>query len=399
MLSSYQKWISVKSDQGNGMQPTEFQQMKTVWLIIWPHAISAITKTQIQWDTEGHVLTFSDSWCTSHPIRLDQFRALARSLVTDTQNRLRELLPSGIDISELLDATNPTLLKDNPASQHSFPQQNKDVFLPLVEDVFQSLISQDEVKHKLATRKTGAQNKYCLDHLKKWFLKEQALLQSILLAYFLTCGISSRAFQAANFRFTSSKDGKRNIFIMKGCLIFGWPWSKVFSKAVQAALWSLPPEFGQIVTLYLGVLQLVALRIAEDAGLDSSKSHDSRQMVFAHTVSVGQRTEVWSKEYISQLLSTHTAEPIGLSLTPPRLRQIMSAIFRKHLSTLIDPSSPSSFQGHIRTSHANLQADHTQQTSNMHYRVSLGPSISLNLSDADVDQFIKITSGKRPQLT
>jgi hypothetical protein len=388
MLSSYQKWISVKSDYGNGTQPTAFQRMKLVWLIIWPHAINAITKTQTQWDTEGHVLTFSDSRCAPHCIKMDQFRAFARSLVTDAQDRLKKLLPSGIDLSELLDAANPASLKDNPASRHSFLEQNKDIFQPLIEDVLQSLTSQKEVEHKVATRKKGATNKYHLDRLKKWFAKEQALLQSILLAYLLTCGISPRAFQVADFRFTSSKDGKRNIFIMKGCLVFGWPRSKAFSKAVQAALWSLPPEFGQIVTLYIGVLRPVALRIAEDAGLDPSP--DSKCMLFANTVPIGPRT-VWSTDYISNLLRVCSVGPIGLALTPPRLRQIMSAIFRKHLSTLIDPTSRSSYQAHIRTSPANLQADHTQQTSNLHYGISLGPSSSLNLSDADVDQFIEVS--------
>src|SRR5260221_14081691 len=51
----------------------------------------------------------------------------------------------------------------------------------------------------------------------------------------------------------------------------------------------------------------------------------------------------------------------------------------------------SSYQANLRTSVANRQADHTQQTSNLHYRVSLGPSSTLNLSDADVDRFIEVS--------
>ena len=42
-------------------------------------------------------------------------------------------------------------------------------------------------------------------------------------------------------------------------------------------------------------------------------------------------------------------------------------------------------------SYANLQADYIQQTSNLHYEISLGPSSSLNLLDAEVDQFIEVS--------
>jgi hypothetical protein len=176
---------------------------------------------------------------------------------------------------------------------------------------------------------------------------------------------------------------------MKGRLIFGWPRSKAFSRAVQAALWSLPPELGQIITVYLGVLRPVALKIAEDALLEPSP--DSKHMVFANTISVGARADCWSSDYICGVLKARTAEPIGLSLGPQRLRQILSAIFRKHLPILIDPTIRSSYQANLRTSVANRQADHTQQTSNFHYGVSLGPSSSLNLPDADVDRFIEVS--------
>ena len=362
--------------------------MKAVWLIIWLYAINAITKTQTQWDDKGHELTFSDSRCAPHRIHLNNLRALARSLVTDTQKHLEELVPTDIPISELLGAVDLRSLRDDPASQCSFLEQNNEIFEPLVEKVLLSLTSLNQAK-PLRRRKPTAEGKYHSNLLKTWFHKEQRLLQSILCAYLFTCGIPPRGFQVAESRLTSSKAGKRNIFVMKGYLVFGWPRSKAFSRTVQAALWALPPAFGQIVTVYLGVLRPVALRMAEDAGLNPSL--DAKQMVFANTIPVGQRAGVWSSDYISRVLRSQTEKPIGLPLGPQRLRQIMSAVFRKHLSTLIDPTAQSSYQAHIRTSHANRQAGHTQLTSNLHYGVSFGPLSSLNLSDADVDQFIEVS--------
>ena len=225
-----------------------------VWLVVWPLAINAITKTQIQWDDSGHVLTFSDSRCAPHDIQLGDLRALAHSLVTDAQKNLEEQLPQDILLSELLKAVDLKQLKDKPDSQTSFLQQNKKIFEPLIKEVFQSLTSRTEVKHSLMNRKKDAKNIYHSLRLKTWFGKEQALLRSILCTYFFTCGIPPRGFQAAELRLASSKKGKRNVYMMKGRLIFGWPRSKAFSQAVQAALWSLPPVLGQIITLYLGVL-------------------------------------------------------------------------------------------------------------------------------------------------
>lgn len=176
---------------------------------------------------------------------------------------------------------------------------------------------------------------------------------------------------------------------MKGCLIFGWPQSKAFSLAMQVALWSLPPELGQIVTIYLGVLWPVALRINGDVLLGPSPG--LKHIVFANTISVSARSDCWGSDYICGVLKAQTAEPIGLSLGQQRLRQILSAIFRKHLSILIDPTTQSSYQAHLRTFIANQQADHTQQTSSLHYRISLRTLSSLNLPDADIDRFIEVS--------
>jgi len=73
----------------------------------------------------------------------------------------------------------------------------------------------------------------------------------------------------------------------------------------------------------------VVLRIAQDAELNPSLP-DAKYMLFANTISVGGQVGSWSSEAC-------TLESIGLPLRAPRLRQIMSAILRKHLSSLIDP--------------------------------------------------------------
>jgi hypothetical protein len=356
--------------------------MKAVWLIIWPHAINAMTKTSMQWDLDGHVLTYSDSKCTPHQIPLNDLRAFACSLLGEVQKGLEELLPCDMKAADLLNAVDLSSLKDDSARQQSLFEQNEEIFQPLIKKVFESV-------HKLLTRTVGAKSKYRSDHLKKWFRKEQDLLQSILLAYFFSCGIPPRGFQAAELRFASSRDGKRNIFLMKGFLVFGWPRSKAFSRAVQASLWSLPPALGKVVTIYLGILRPVMLRIAQDAKLDSSP--DAKHMLFANTIATSNRVGSWSSEYLGGLLKERTMEQMGLPLGAPRLRQIMSAIFRKHLSCLIDPLSGSLYQAHIRTSYANLQAGHTQQTSNLHYGVGFGPSSGLSLSDAEVDRFMEVS--------
>lgn len=120
---------------------TAFQRMKMIWLVVWPLAINAISKTQTQWNDTSHILTFSDSRCAPHYIRLDGFRAFAYSLVADAQKGLEELLLTDIPVSELLGAIDLKQLKDKPDSQSSFLQQNKKIFEPLIEEVFQSLTS------------------------------------------------------------------------------------------------------------------------------------------------------------------------------------------------------------------------------------------------------------------
>lgn len=360
--------------------------MKSVWLLVWPLAVNAISKTQTLWDSEGHVLTFSDVRCPPHKVYLNDFRTFARSLVAEAQERLEELLPSDIRAVDLFDAVNFSSLMDSCASQRSLFNQNQATFQPLAKKIFQSLTSKNEVKHKLSNRRTGSGN---YPQLKAWFKKEQELLQSILLAFSFTSGITPRGFQLADLRFESSRGQKRNVFLMKGYLVIGWLGSKGFGRGTRAGLWSLPPVLGQVVVIYLGILRPAALMIAESAELNPSP--DAMHMLFAKTMPLRTRIGSWDSKYISRVFKARTTEPIGLDIGPQRLRQITTAVFRKHLPGLIEPKIKSLDQASLQTSYANLQADHSQHVSSLHYGIGFGPLSGLDLSDADVDHFIEIS--------
>jgi hypothetical protein len=354
--------------------------MKHMWLVIWPFAIKTIGPTQIAWDAIGHTLTYKNSRGVNHDISIPKFQRVACNLVSTVKKQILDLFPSQADALEILDSFRTNALTDDLTSLLSVFEQNTPLFTCHIDKTFDFLLSDSETKHRLKTDGV-IQRRNC----ESWFAKEHALAQHILGTYLFSAGIPPRTFQAANLRYQSSSDGERNFFWLKNRIVIGWPKSKAFNRSIQAMLWSLPQELGNFFLLYYGIIRPIALRIADHIGSPSNPR--IKTIMFTKSTAIesrrrkskpGTKTRIksgWHQHstYVASTLKTLTMAELGIGLTPASLRQIVTAIFRKHLSDLIDPPF--------------------KQVEKQALAIDLGPTNCLHLTDWQIDEFQKVSQG------
>ena len=352
--------------------------MKQTWKIVWPLALKVTSPTQIMPDELGLVFTYSTRRITNHRIEFADLKELTTSLMIKAKEQLRDLLPLGLDDLSVQESA----LKDNMAFMDSIFQQNEDVFGPLSDKVFDGLTQAREDRHKLKRQTGKCAETLCPKKTQVWFDKEKELLENILGAISLSIGIPPRAFQMGNLRYTSSMTGKRNLFICKSNIILGFPVSKLYSRTIQESLWALPPGLSEIVLLYLGVIRPVSLRLADQ--LRWKRNHLSKTHIFAAVPSERETRADWDGSRLNAIVQLQTSSTFGIPLSLSKLRQVFTAIFRKHLNELIDWVDPT------QTSIVNKSADHSQMVAN-NYGQNAGSLTGLFMSDTQIDQFMEVS--------
>ena len=377
-LKEYSIWISNTPSQDGDRQPTAFQRVKQTWMLVWPLALKVMSPTQIMPDEAGLVFTYSTRRVSGHKIEFADLKNLTKSFMTKGKQELLELLPSKLDAEEL--NVRESDLKDNMAFTESIFEQNATVFDPLVDKVFEWLREEGEERYPVTKQKGRTALR---DMWLDWLEKEEELVESILGGVSLSSGIPGRGIQMADFRHASSKEGKRNLFICKSNVVIGFTKSKSFNRTIQEALWALPPGLSQIVLIYLGIIRPVSIRLM---GLLCQKSNYlSRTHIFVTAQSANSSASARSQR-INAFIQSQTLSALKVRLSVSTLRQLITAIFRKHLSDLIDPVNSTT------TSIVNRQADHTQKTAD-HYGQNAGSMTGLMLSDTEIDQFMESSHG------
>jgi hypothetical protein len=331
-------------------------------------------------DELGLVFTYSTRRVNSQPIEFSNLKELVTSLMIGVNERLEELLPSDLTLDDF--RVQESALNDNMAFTDSIFTQNKDVFGPLADKVFDQLTRSGEGRYKLKRVKGNSSGTLCPKKAQTWFDKEKELLEQILGAISLSIGIPPRGFQMANLRYTSSETGKRNLFICKSNVILGFPLSKLYSRTIQEALWALPPGLSKSVLLYLGVIRPVSLQLADQ--LRWKRNPLSKTHIFAAVPSERETRASWDGSKLNTIVKSQTFSTLDIALSLSTLRQVITAIFRKHLNELIDSVDMA------RTSIANQSADHTQRTAN-NYGQNAGSLTGLSMSDTEIDQFMEVS--------
>ena len=329
-------------------------------------------------DELGLVFTYSTRRITNHRIELANLKELTTSLMIEAKEQLQDLLPSGLEDLRVQESA----LKDNMAFTNSIFKQNEDVFGPLSDKVFDRLTQAGEDRYELKRQMGKCAGMLCPKNTQVWFDKEEELLKKILGAISLSIGIPPRAFQMANLRYASSETGKRNLFICKSNVILGFPISKLFSRTIQESLWALPPGLSEIVLLYLGVIRPVSLRLADR--LRWKRNPLSKTHIFTPVPSGREAHTNWDGPRLNAVVQSQTLSTLDIPLSLSKLRQVFTAIFRKHLNELIDWVDPN------QTSIANKSADHSQMVAN-NYGQNAGSLTGLFMSDTQIDQFMEVS--------
>ena len=342
-------------------------------------------------DSTGLVFFYSDARLKdSIEISLAGLKETVSALTKETIDILRRLLPSEMKPEEFRVTVSD--LKDHPKRVEGVFEQNAAVFEDLVQKVYDGLMKDEEERFRishmndrrrrvLATKNEGHQ---------KWLDLEENLLKHLLCTICLTSGIPPRSFQLADFRYTSSADAKRNLYILKSTVVIGWPRSKSFNRTIQAALWALPSVLGEALLLYLGVIRRVSITFTKAIGRVPAVQTLTHFFVTAPSVAGEKRVNqpIWTGSQINRVLKTTLASsPLEAELTPSILRHVCTAIYKTHFPQMINPNERNTFMKEI-TSIVNRQGDHNQLTVNQNYAIGNG---EFNLTDAEIDQFFVVS--------
>ena len=315
LLEEYKKWIECRS-QSKYRLATAFSKTKQVWLMIHPYAAQVKGSTRIEWSDYGHTLSYSDPGCQKpFQIGLSSFIVMVQQLVANARDLYTSFLPRGyeppsIDIS---------ILRDNGSlGQSLFEQEsNRAIFTPFIENFYNAVLSEAQ-----RTR-------------QEFHSQEQKLLQAIMVVVSMAIGVPPRAFQLAGMLYKADENScyKRNLYIKKGVLVLGWARSKSFKSMYQASLWALPADLGELVLHYLGIIRPASIKLLQTTNVDVHE--DLYTSIFVFSRSPKSKRCIWSTTHVNSILKAATGPKINLELSLPRLRQLMTAIYRKHFPALI----------------------------------------------------------------
>ncbi|PPQ71435.1 hypothetical protein CVT26_011132 [Gymnopilus dilepis] len=380
-LKRYSKWIS-NDGISEDSPPTAFQRMKSAWLVVWKLAVREMSSTQVHPDQPGLVFVYRSLHCPDHRIALHDIKLLATSFIDRARAHFVKLLPSGLD-PEAFVAPALSDLRDNLQKTTSIFGQNEDKFAPLRMMLYNALMDEKEEKFRITQSSSNSRifNEAGID---RWQGQENVVAEEIMGGLVWTMGMPGRAFQIAALCFGSSRDGKRNVFKIKGHLVIGWPKAKSFNHRSQASLWALLPELADLILLMFGVVRPVSLQLTEYLRRKPSIHATTHMFVTPPTKTGGGVQLCWSSARIDRLLKSRSSAFLGIDLSAAKLRQLVTAIYRKHFPDIIN-------RGTTTTSAANVQAGHTQSTFDMNYGLIVGPLFNLTLTDNTVDQFMDVS--------
>ncbi len=355
------KWIECRS-QSKHRAATAFSKIKQLWLIIHPYSTQVNGNTRTIWMDQGHTLLYSDPGCQRpFRIKLTSFLVMVRQLVDNVKDLYRSFLPPGYEPPTM----NISDLTDNGSLGQSIFEQptNHAIFTPLADAFYNAAIAD-------STRSC-----------QEFHHQEQKLLQALLAAVSVTVGIPPRAFQLAGMLYKASKVNchKRSLYIKKGVVILGWARaSKSLKSVYQASFWALPGDLGKIILNYLGIIRPASIKLLQSESMDVPDSLNTH--IFAFTKGPKLKSSAWPSTHISTILKAATGSKIGLETSPARLRQLMTAVFRKHFPAFIQATP---FQTLIH------YAGHAIQTPKNMFHVFFGSKVSV--SDESVSHHIMVS--------
>jgi hypothetical protein len=326
------KWIECRS-QSKHRAATAFSKIKQLWLIIHPYGAQVNGGTRIDWMDQGHTLSYNDPGCRQpFQIRLSSFLVMVQQLVNNAKDLYRSFFP--------LEYKPPTInisdLKDNGSLGQSIFEQpsNHAIFTPLA-DVFYNAAIADSTRSQ-----------------QEFHHQEQKLLQALLVAVSMTTGIPPRASQLAGILYKASDVNchKRNLYIKKGIIVLGWARaSKSLKSVYQASFWALPGDLGEIILNYLGIIRPASIKLLQSESMDIPNGLNTH--IFAFTKSPKSKSSAWPSTHITAVLKAATGLKIGFEMSPARLRQLMTAVYRKHFPAFIQVT-PFRTLIHYRAGHA-----------------------------------------------
>jgi hypothetical protein len=210
-----------------------------------------------------------------------------------------------------------------------------------------------------------------------WMKKCKQLLEILATACHLLGGQPARSTELVTIRWKNSADEQRGVYWAYGTVVLLGQYSKTRSQSSQNRLIPrymgrqrsrltdgrfLPPELGTLVTEYLAMIRPIEIFFS---GLFNCKGrNDLNEFLWADY-----KKGIWSGEYLSDLLKSHTSKSKMRALGFRDYRQIAVAFMEKHLKHNLG--------GHVWEGEENifdLQAGHVGRTVERHYAVASGDS-------------------------
>ncbi|KNZ79295.1 hypothetical protein J132_10941 [Termitomyces sp. J132] len=365
---------SIESENNKGAQMTKFieenfkwvepishkeltlaSRIKFIWKIAHPIAAKEGGKFHVNWCDNGAAMRITRTNGNDLKLDIAILRAAAQNSLEAVDSAIQNAIGSSVSYSDFKIAA----IQDDFASEKSLfdRSDNQAVFKPFVEQIWFALTarsSKQSLDPTFVDRLTG---RWCDKNVDDALNRFQNLLDSLLLAISITCGVPPRGWQTLHILFRQYGTFRRNVRIYRQShILLTNPRAKQRDSSEFAAFWSLTQRLGTALIFYLGVIRPIVIDIfrRRSISVDDQMTH-----VFARST---KRTKMFTSEPFSYTTAdlNHMLMKSPLQAENRTLRHINIAILREHFPEVMTFAQNGDSAG-------DRQSQHQGSTARVHY--------------------------------
>ena len=348
---------------------TPYNRMKTIWAKVFYAARSSTGKCRFYYTNDGATVRILCPRKGDQTITMDQLLHWAAFIMSEFDHRLDAMLPESFALP-----SEPNDIFDNSAISSSFldSAECRTRLDPIFHKIKLALFADNEKRHCLF--RNGILNK---KSVKEYLEKDQSFLAIFAIMFEWLCGNPARSAQAVDLRYRPYGSDMRNMFLIAGALIVGWPKSKVKRGAfhLQASLWVFPKAKRWRIIFYFGVIREIVVTIVEKMG---GSARLLRTHLFVDSLVAAESTEVqppddntvrkilWNGTKFNNRL--RSVGPPELNIDDKFLRQLFASLSGKQIPQLtnLHIRNPLANATHpLLNEDRNMAQSHFQTTFNM----------------------------------
>lgn len=328
ILTENQPWLTRFPD---GRLTTPYSRAAHTTSVILPYSFAETTLTQFNFNRDGQTASYTRDGAIWHQVNFMRWGDLIRVLITRLSDSVSKQLPSGVNISNLVDRT----VGDDLSKRSPHLQAQNTLWMKEKLDWFESLmLSPSESRHQLI------QNGHLGTLQVSQYIKNDQEIRGILSTLFAaSSAVTMRAFQFASIMLDSSEGFDRNTWMIDDRFVIGKPLAKQYNIQFAHTLFWFPRMVTSVLAALFFFQQPFICTLLQRMGKDKHLYASHVWPLFPlppNTKSNSELSMVWKGSHISDYVRRLSEEIIETRLDPALIRQMAEGLIRDKIPSLFE---------------------------------------------------------------